>query len=204
MLAHSTVTSMCRQSVATAEPSADLQTFAIMGGLYAGVNCFMKRLRQKDDGTLHAACVYHACNLCTLHFLHVFTLDAGVTLQLSMELLLGVQLGWYWRGEVLPCLTDRSDAQPLVHKYAGIQGLFEVVPCGHTCTALLDVALSRRLMVAFTLCQSLVKWQHISCQQQVSSLGSCGFCTRLSADLSFLIKVNGKSWGMDAAWRSNL
>ena len=28
----------------------DLQTFAIMGGLYAAVNCFMKRLRQKDDG----------------------------------------------------------------------------------------------------------------------------------------------------------
>ena len=27
-----------------------MQTFAIMGGLYSAVNCFMKRLRQKDDG----------------------------------------------------------------------------------------------------------------------------------------------------------
>lgn len=27
------------------------QTFAVMGGLYAGVSCFMKRLRQKEDGT---------------------------------------------------------------------------------------------------------------------------------------------------------
>lgn len=29
-----------------------MQTFAIMGGLYSAVNCFMKRLRQKDDGEL--------------------------------------------------------------------------------------------------------------------------------------------------------
>ena len=27
-----------------------LQTFAIMGGLYAAVNCFMLRLRRKQDG----------------------------------------------------------------------------------------------------------------------------------------------------------
>ncbi len=29
---------------------ADMQTFAIMGGLYSAVSCFMQRLRQKDDG----------------------------------------------------------------------------------------------------------------------------------------------------------
>lgn len=29
---------------------AAMQTFAIMGGLYAAVGCFMQRLRQKNDG----------------------------------------------------------------------------------------------------------------------------------------------------------
>lgn len=33
--------------------SFHMQTFAIMGGLYAAVSCFMKRLRQKDDGKPH-------------------------------------------------------------------------------------------------------------------------------------------------------
>ena len=29
-----------------------LQTFGVMGGLYAAVGCFMQRIRQKQDGEL--------------------------------------------------------------------------------------------------------------------------------------------------------
>lgn len=36
---------MCRPPV---------QTFGVMGGLYAAVNCFMVRLRQKNDGACRA------------------------------------------------------------------------------------------------------------------------------------------------------
>lgn len=35
---------------AASPPPHTLQTFAIMGGLYAAVSCFMQRLRQKNDG----------------------------------------------------------------------------------------------------------------------------------------------------------
>ena len=42
-----------------------MQTFAIMGGLYAAVSCFSKRLRQKDDGELRNLSVVLQC--CTTH-----------------------------------------------------------------------------------------------------------------------------------------
>ena len=37
-----------------------LQTFGVMGGLYAAVNCFMLRLRQTQDGeNLNLICCFH-------------------------------------------------------------------------------------------------------------------------------------------------
>lgn len=44
-----------RFKACTREGWSSAKTFAIMGGLYAGVNCFMKRLRQKDDAFNGAA-----------------------------------------------------------------------------------------------------------------------------------------------------
>lgn len=53
-----------------------MQTFAIMGGLYAAVSCFSKRLRQKDDGELRNLSVVLQCLQNTKHFVNIQQLHA--------------------------------------------------------------------------------------------------------------------------------